>query len=310
MLLQNLIDMAAVRPQSAGALWGGPSQLEHSQDVQPVSSPVPSSASVEPGPITETMVVPSIKEIVDRQDNIPDASRAGSEYTHVSSLVDCCTREHILVRRHEVRAVKNWTGAHRLLFTFGRAAEHHVRTHFIEGVGPERIVGGWKGASGTIYEGVGSRTLDAPATYMELTLIDQELMVTGNPDILFLDSEGRIIVIEIKSTTTLAAEIENAEGNHILQSILYRDLARRMGYAVSPYTLIFYVSKKFRWGSPYREFWIDATSPTYANMTEQAWRFARTIRDNPRQLPARVCADHRCTRAKACPVVTNCFSME
>ena len=309
MLLKNLIDIAGRRPQSAVALWGEMSQEKHSEIVQPVASPV-----VDRGPVTQTTVLASIKDVVDRQDNIPDASRAGSEYTHVSSLIDCCTREHILVRRHEVRAVKNWTGAHRLLFAFGRTAEHHVRTEFIKGVGKDRILGSWCNSVDNVStEGLGGG-LDSLYhwTYGELTLMDQELMVTGSPDLLFLDEEGRVIVIEIKSTTTLASEIDMAQGNHVLQSILYRDLLRRMDYAVSPYTLIFYVSKKFKWGSPYREFWIDATTPTHANMVEQAWRFARTIRDdNPRgPLPARVCADHRCTRAKACPVVTNCFSME
>jgi predicted RecB family nuclease len=183
-------------------------------------------------------------------------------------------------------------------------------------VGKTRVLGVWTDSrDGTSYEGLGPEDQRGGLwTYNEMTLTDHELMVVGNPDLLFADQDGRIIVIEIKSTTTLAAEIESAQGNHILQSVLYRDLLRRMGYQVSPFILVFYVSKKFRWGSPYKEFWIDASNPTYENMTAQAWRFAETIKEgwqNTRTaLPARVCNDHRCTRAKACPVVTNCFAME
>lgn len=260
----------------------------------------------------------SLKKIVDRQDNIPVEKRIGSDYTHVSSLIDMCPRQFKLMFDRNMPQLEKVHGGDRVVWEMGRAAERHFRTQYISGVDYKGVHGKWQCLCQRT-EVVGFAQLDAPECptcrtrplhYAELPYYDHAAGVVGNPD-LPIFTQGAFLITEIKSMNAKDFEaLEEPQPDHIFQGGSYRRLYELNDLPVHPLIRVVYVRKDYRYGSPYKEYNVDALSRTVTTMLDIGWDTARELHAVRRtaEIPERVCTHARCTRAKNCPVLVPCWS--
>ena len=190
-----------------------------STSVDPNPAPVPTATSGAGAPDTDTpgtRVTVSedytaplqgyIKPAVRSNDRTPETARLGGGYVHLSSLLDPCARAHVLATRMggDVNRRPPSSG-NVLLWALGRAAENHVVTSYLDATGREKAFGGWVCNCGSsVYSGLFNpdtapcQTCGArPTNYQQLTLVDDDLEVIGNPDLMTLEPNG-LLITEIK----------------------------------------------------------------------------------------------------------------
>lgn len=326
MLLHNLI--AAARGQRP---FQAPAQAPVAPAPQPIPQPTaapapPRSSIAAPDPGNE--LSPDIfTNMVDRWDRRPERSRVGGNpegYMHASSLITlACQRQTCLVAQHHVEVSDSVTGGHRIMWAQGRATETHIRDAVLGATHKQDIYGEWKCRCGhATHRGFVpnesfqcQRCLQPLDKYHEPELRDEELRVTGSPDIT-LQVDGRLLVGEIKSMTPdqfdgLAAPL----GNHINQAALYRALYARAGFPVHDKVAIIYGRKQFKWGGKgkvYKEFHVTCTTPLVTGMVETCFQTARDVarHNSTRTLPNRtVCSGPNDKIAAKCPVAHLCFAL-
>ena len=108
----------------------------HSRPEREVSPPT----SGLPGPVVPSSLPPYdgsetyVRNICNDRDRIPDIRRIGSRdgYTHVTSLIGLCPRQHRIAVEHEIQVTESVTGGHQVMWAIGRAVETHVRKQIID----------------------------------------------------------------------------------------------------------------------------------------------------------------------------------
>lgn len=266
-----------------------------------------------------------IKRVLEA-DAMPESTRVGRQYTHVSSLIGICPRRHILAHVHKLERIKSVIPAMRLVWALGRAAETHVRGQFIESVQRHGVVGAWACKCGYLkHTGL---YLDAAAcprcrfkhtNYKEAPLFDHEARITGSPDMLFIRPDTKkIMVVEFKSMNKDDFGKLNApKRDHVLQAMAYNELLRLNGCEQDTHVTIIYVSKDYQVVSPYKEFQIERTSEYETNI-KIMWENAHTISDAIKAnssglevgIPDRLgsCTSIDSSTAKSCDCVGLCFA--
>lgn len=256
-------------------------------------------------------------------DSAAERSRVapGNGYVHISSLIDVCVRQHVLTKLHGINNFNTVTGAHRVMWALGRAAENHVRQSIIKVRQRNGIYGVWQCKCGqTKHQGFHpperrcERCQSGLTEYREPALLDHDARAVGSPDLTLSVGNNYMAVVEIKSMNKKDFDaLERPKADHVVQAAAYRRLYEQMGFTVHDEVIILYVKKEFQWGSPYKEFHVNVTSGHWPGLIDDMLADGREISDRTQSgtLPARTkCANVGCTRAKSCPVSTLCFSMD
>lgn len=260
-----------------------------------------------------------ITEIVSAQDRIPEPGRVPDGHIHLTSLIDACARQLVILRETETIPTSPVTGAHRVMWKMGRAAEQHVRDSYIQAVNYEGVYGGWECmCKRTKYTGFFDHRASKckhcgyqPTKYFEMSMIDPETKIVGNPDlVIFVD--GKFLIIELKSMNKDDFDaLEQPVPNHCIQGGGYRRLYDLNDLPVHDHGVIIYVKKDFVWrGSPYKEKHVDLTSRAVTGSLDIMWDMASQITNGTLDnLPPKVsaCTSLTCTRAKNCPALMDCF---
>lgn len=272
-----------------------------------------------PVPQIEALPDKFLSDVLDAQDRVPERTRSALPgYTHVSSLIGLCPRQLVLMRREDRLLLNTVTGGHRVMWRIGRAVETHIRDQYISARRRQGIIGQWKcRCEETVRVGFHQSVVCAKCNgptdhYHELPLFDHTAKVVGNPDILIAHN-GAVVVVEIKSMNAEQfAEINAPLGNHVFQAGMYHDLLPNMGYRAHRQAVIIYCTKQFKYGSPYKEYHVDMTSPALQADRSSAVRRAAEVAHamDTNSLPARtMCTGPTSTMARQCPVVTSCMNL-
>lgn len=279
-----------------------------------------------------------LKSAVMRMDGKPEEVRTGNKFIHVSRLIDYCARREALSYQHSAtggigRRVRVFSGM-RIVWALGRAAEKHVREQFIEAVSAEGVYGKWlcNKCGDEIMEGL-HRDNHRPCrtcghteatTYGEFPLADREVLIVGNPDLLYVRPDNsRLRVVEIKSINKNEFdELGTPKPQHILQALCYHRLAEINGLDPDNNITIFYVAKDFTI-TPYKSFTVEV-SDSHRRRVDDLWQLANERADIIREFDAklsvgqthfdnlpprlRVCSSDKATTAKNCIECVGCFS--
>lgn len=279
-----------------------------------------------------------LSKLVERCDNMPDEERVHSDYIHVSSMVGWCDRKYVLQARSKAQipsyTARSVTGAHRIVWALGRAAEKHVRESIIRSVDFRGVFGNWKCVceksehAGFYNERMTCQFCKGKLrTYHEFTLFDDDNHVCGNPDMLIVRRK-RIYPVEIKSLTNSESAnkmkrgfdtIIQPFGDHTFQVDAYHYMLERCfdggpeGQDLLPgdKVMVLYVNKDFKWGSPYKEYWMRAVEPKRKQAIRREFAKARNVFNSIHggPLPERkLCKHSTCDLAKKCPVAQECFA--
>lgn len=269
---------------------------------------------------------------IDLQDRIPEKKRVGQPgYVHASSLIDGCSREHVIANLTGTEINEYVSGSDRVVWAQGRATEKHVRDQVIAAAQRRGIYGKWtchcpktfrKERVG-FYDGkpICQRCEQHLDRYAEVTLLDHESKVSGNPD-LVLRFSGLFLPVEIKSMKMEEFQtLRHPRGDHVSQALMYRYLLALDGKPVHDNIIVFYVSKGYSFRRKdsagkhpiYREFHVNANDPAYDQTVQTMLEKAREIRDYiaaGTYPPRTVCDSPTCQRAKyKCGVTGTCFSL-
>lgn len=287
------------------------------EDNPDVGTPVQPRVRVRPRPVLEARPRQGdLLTSLNRQDGRSDVERVGSEYVHLTNLIDFCARKHAIAGDAGVPTYKRITGGHKVMWEIGRAVEKNARNKLIRDWDYEGVWGLWTCVCEyEEFEGLYSldfgpcpRCEHPRNVYKEWTFFDHENKITGNPDLLRIIS-GRFVCIEIKSMNGEDFnELEAPLPDHVFQAGGYRRLAMINGEPVHAEVWVLYVTKKFKWGSPYKEYLVPITEQ-HERVLDLAWADARVLADARAigSLPPRICRAQGQTRAKNCAQMGECF---
>lgn len=279
--------------------------------------------------------------LIVKQDKKPDPPRTNPKgYIHVSSIIRGeCPRAISLRKLNKIVYDERATGAVRIMWELGRAAEKHVRAQLIATLPPLQVYGQWKcpchttERPGRTREGFAEdkgkcvRCGHSAMIYVELDLECDSYFVTGHPDfVLILD--GCIYPVEIKSITNSANANKNKEGfntlekpmvNHILQVACYHrmlaPLAKKLGIPLGQKAIVLYVGKDFdgfRTPYPYKQFNVSPFAHKLA--IQEIFNDAKAAylgyTASPTVLPPRLdlCPHPGSKCAGGCDMVHQCFA--
>lgn len=263
-----------------------------------------------------------ITGIVDRMDRTPENVRVStSGYVHVSALNGFCGRRMLLMRQDGRQSVRSVTGGHRVMWRIGRAVESHIREQYLKAHNNRNVLGRWTCLCGRaehvgFFNGLTScNHCNSPLNvYGEYTLYDHDNKIVGNPDLL-VTYESTFVISEIKSMNKAQWDtLIEPLPDHIFQAGMYYDLLRNHpnNYRVHSHGVFVYCTKDYKYGSPYKEFHVDFTKPTFQAIRDRARaQLSDALRaEASGSLPPRtVCHSPNCAFAKACSVATACFNL-
>lgn len=285
-----------------------------------------SEASNDNAPLPSVHSDDYVSKRVLEMDSIPELTRVGKQYTHVSALIGVCPRRHLLAHVHKLERQNPVNASMRLVWALGRAAEHHVRTQFIEAMQKRTVLGTWVCKCGFLKkEGLYEDALACPrcrvkaTTYKESPLFDHYARITGSPDMLYLRLDtNKIRVVECKSIKKDDFEkLTKPKADHILQAMAYNELLRINGLPQDEAITVIYVCKDYQFSSPYKEFQVvrdahyDAQIRAMWNSANQIATGIRDVSDGfDPQMPDRLptCSTDSSLTAKNCDCVGLCFS--
>lgn len=259
----------------------------------------------------------------------PETVRGGAGYIHGSSLIGMCPRRQCLTILSGGGGSKVPRACDRLLWAIGRAVEAHIRGQFIEAVQRVGVIGEWRCKCGGLSsEGLFVRRTKcktcqgALQKYGELTLLDHDARIAGNPDLMYLRPDNhKVRVVEIKSINKKEFDaLTEPKINHVQQAMIYRRLAILNQMEVDDSISIIYGCKDYAFrGIPYHEFHV-ANKPEHDGALDRMWTSARLVRDfvlalkaNPESsppLPARLtlCPHPNTITAKDCDQCHACHA--
>ena len=291
-------------------------------DMAPAQAPATDPALVQDDP--HRYGPGYMSRVLDTMDKRPEPAREYDGYLHVSQLIGMCARQKILtVTDDRPPDPGSVTGGHRVMWAVGRAVERHVRDSFIQARDYRGVLGRWHcPCDHTQYEGLYRHDAAPcpqcrrfPQGYRELVLRCDAAHIKGSPDLPFYaeGESGDIAVSEIKSMNPKDFDaLEAPLADHVFQAACYRRLLVNMGRLVTPTITCLYVTKLFKWGSPYKEYEVDVTTAQWQGVLDTAWEAARAVAQGVetagRVLPPRtMCSAPTDPLAKACPCLVTCF---
>jgi hypothetical protein len=262
-----------------------------------------------------------VTRLVAQSDAAPQISRSGGtdKYTHVSSLIGACLREHAISQQHGGRTATTVSGPMRMIWAIGRAVEKHIREGVIQARGYQGVYGQWAcPCEAVLYVGTYAERRCGQChrlanRYLEPILKDDFYRVTGAPDLTLIEM-GYYMPCEIKSMNKEQFDkLDRPLADHILQGCAYRWLYEQMGFPVMDIVPIIYGRKDFKFGGSraiYKEYhvnyfdWEGQVASMMANARVIASHY-ETGTLPPRQL----CQTVDCTRAKDCQRASLCWNM-
>lgn len=258
-----------------------------------------------------------VKGILDEADKKPEKSRAGSytKHVHVSSLAyNFCPRQYAIAVKENLSLYESHTGGHKVTWKLGRAAEQHVREGFIENYGRDNIYAKWECSCKRSYREGFYKEAACPCgkpldVFAEPDIVDDENGVKGHPDLVFKYKQ-KLFVMEIKSMKADQwNELTEPLHSHVMQAGMYPKLLEMKKQGISPVVVFIYVTKDFKWGSPYKEFHVDMSEAKYVKMHDEMLSDAKQVKDyvEKGKSPPRICQSLASSMAKKCPVAFRCF---
>lgn len=259
-----------------------------------------------------------VKDILDKADKTPEKSRAGTykNHVHVSSLAyNFCPRQYAIAIKEKLSLYESHTGGHKVTWRLGRAAEEHVREGFISNYGKKNIYAKWICSSCEekyregFFKNVSCDCGGVLDKFAEPDIQDDENGVKGHPDLVF-NYKKTLFIMEIKSMNARDWEaLEEPLHAHILQAGMYPKLLALKRQGISPVVTFIYVTKDFKWGSPYKEFHVDMSEQKYVDLHENMLKEAKEVKDFVEKgiSPQRICPSMSSNLAKKCPVAFRCF---
>jgi hypothetical protein len=218
-------------------------------------------------------------------------------------------------------------GSMRLVWKYGRAAEAHVReTLMLDPQMKKDAYGLWKcRCRHTVIKGHHvpnakpcNRCGTAPDRYDEITFIDKEYAVSGNPDFIYKDGPlYRVVEIKsIKADTTSTAGFYDLTGPvplHVEQGTHYVKLGQRDGLRMHRRPQLLYVNKGFSPKSWYKPF---IPSDALTERSEQAVKkqravtreFGASIKEGAPAPMIQGCIDNPSSKQKSCPAWAECMA--
>jgi hypothetical protein len=273
----------------------------------------------------------SLGAMLTANDRQPERVRLGSEWIHVSALVNGeCLRAVGIAHEEEANYVSRPRAADRLLWAIGKAVEAYIRESLIKLFGRENALGRWSCTCGRHhYEGTGNDSLcsncgQIASRYDEYHILNPETMLTGSPDIVLRRAPGAPwSVIEIKSikvvpkggvrnSTPEFHTIMKPVRGHSLQVLAYQKLMRMNGFDVTDEVLVIYGAKDYVMESPYKAFTLQADDEENTMAVDHLMGMAReyaAARKNKKVVARHnLCADANTPKAKGCHCKVSCFS--
>lgn len=259
-----------------------------------------------------------LKNILDTADRIPQKGRAAtySKHVHVSSLAgDFCARQYAITRHEKLSLFESLTGGHKVTFAIGRAVETHIRDGIISQYGRQNIYAKWTCECGkTAFQGTW-RPINCACgkeidIFNEADIQDDDFGVKGHPDLIFR-YKNRLFVVEIKSINKPAwEELEAPLPSHIKQALMYPYLLGKEAKNVSTTVVYIYCTKDFKFGSPYKEYHVDASEEHHVAQRQNLLEQAKEVKDYVEggKTPERICKSIASPLAKKCPVAMRCFN--
>ena len=254
-----------------------------------------------------------------RQDNVRPDGRIGTTEVHLSSLIDFCARQYFLAGDTVLEADKP-TGAHKVMWAIGLAAEKHVVAGIVADRNRVGVYGRWQCACRTLHYqgahnsrfGLCDRCGTEAKFYKQPVLRDPGFAIVGSPDVAFFVDGGKLLIIEVKSMNgDDFKELVEPLPDHTLQGLGYRRLAIKEGLDVHESVHVLYVNKAFKWGSCYKEYAV-VDSPASNVLLDKWWKEAKSLKNARKSGKApnrlRRCSAATTPRAKKCPLVGRCFS--
>lgn len=281
-------------------------------------SSVPAKITPHSQPILGDNFVTSQIQVSDRR---PAKSRVGGTdgYTHVTSLIGACAREHVLSENYGLPVHEGATGSMKMVWAIGRAVEKHIRDAVIDARGKQGVYGRWRCLCGTCqYDGeyrdelFCKRCTTKIQYYMEPALRHDVSRVVGSPDLTLIEL-GHVVPIEIKSMNEDQYDaLKGPLADHCLQVSSYNWLYRELGFKTHDQSVVVYGRKKHAKGGTtaiYKEFKVN-----FRQWEEQVIQMMQTgatiaTHKDANILPARVCDTITCPRATRCKRAAVCFAL-
>lgn len=209
----------------------------------------------------------SVMRVLYREDRKPEGGRAGSDIIHASSFCHTpkCARFIVLskaMREAGVTFTEPIFGSMKLVWSYGRAAEKHVRDTLLRDEGMRaRAYGMWRCMCRQTF--TRGHLPAAPARcphcgtkadrYGEVTLDDPKHNISGNPDLILRElNSSAYAVWEIKSMKPDTKgehqgfkDLKAPLPLHVEQGAHYVRLARLEGLPVIRKPVVLYVAKQF-----------------------------------------------------------------
>lgn len=258
------------------------------------------------------------KNTIEGQDRKAERSRKGASENnliHATSALDSdfCPRENWIMRDEGTTNYRSATGAMRIVWALGRAAETHVRNQLLAQFS-SRAVGRWScdcGSDSSV--GLLDLNLTCSRCGSKLNHYNEESVefggIVGNADFVLQDDDGREVVFEVKSMKKEHFEsLQSPLPDHIRQAKTYIYLRSHNGRSVDPRPRLIYVAKDYSTTGVYKEFRsvsanLDNPEAFFRAMLEEV---SEAIGESiPSRLP--VCPSVESPRAKRCSCVSSCF---
>lgn len=263
-----------------------------------------------------------IKSLADKEAVVNNEERLLSDTLHVSTLLyDFCPRKKFLLKIFDKQVTydraKNITPAHIVMWEIGRAVENVIRRAVITCSKHIKPYGLWNCPCGmTQVSGlfdskkhclICSRPVDI---YQEIEVHDKKFNIMGRPDLILFDGT-EYTVVEIKSITKGQYEkLDHPIGMHCLQSFFYYTLLKRAGLKLSSKIIVIYCQKEFIYGTPFKEFELNAYDEKLSSQTniivKRAIDYQTSVKTG--KSPLRVCKAITDRKAKNCPMKEICFA--
>ena len=277
-------------------------------------------------PFLSAKLLTNLLDAADQESEVARLTGLDS-YIHVSSLIGMCPRQATLARIYSTgqRAYRSTSGYDRIVWAIGRSVERHIRDTLITKFGQTNVFGGWTcpGKHEIIWGTFPSNAPLCPQcrlqrnVYVEADLKDDELGITGHPDLIVIIN-GWMVVVEIKSMTSVDwNKLTAPKGDHVFQAGSYRHLLARKGFRVHRNVIVIVATKDYsfkRSVSPYKEFHMDVTVTQMQTMFDRAFEQAAMVKSAalaqvPPPRDPSVCSGIGSTTANACPHAHICFSL-
>lgn len=249
----------------------------------------------------------------------------GGEYLHVSDLIHRCIRAKAISEVHTLAApMQRLSMSDVFTFAQGDAIHDAAKAKARDG-SPQMVWGKWSCKCEFLFhtEPCTYSAIDQEETcphclskvdrYHEVSMFDDEYMVVGNPDLVFLIPRSKAFhVTEIKSISHEQwKDLTRPKPEHVFQVVWYWHLMQRKGYKMTDRVSVVYITKGWLFGSQsnIKEFMIDPREELHrlADMIADAKAY-KDAREGG-ALPTRTCAAREAKAAQECHVCDVCFEV-